>query len=95
MHMHRRQNGQEGFVPANYVKETAPAQVKKVTRKTELVNVPVMVKRKKIEKRYVFCVRICTTIDLLLDGVLLFTFPIRLGCTYMCICSAPFLSMQC
>ena len=50
----RRQNGQEGFVPANYVKETAPAKIKKVTTKKGVVNVPVKVKRKRTEKRYVF-----------------------------------------
>lgn len=47
----RRQNGQEGFVPANYVREIEPTKVKKVTKVKEVVNVPVKVKRKKVEKR--------------------------------------------
>ena len=48
----RRKNGQEGFIPANYVKEIDPAKVKKVVKKKEMVNVPVKVKRTRIEKRY-------------------------------------------
>ena len=53
LYIGRRQNGQEKFVPANYVKETAPAKIKKVTTKKEVVNVPVKVKRKRTEKRHV------------------------------------------
>ena len=47
----RRQNGQEGFVPGNYVKEVEPKKVTKVTKKKEMVKMPVRVKKKKIEKR--------------------------------------------
>jgi len=47
----RRSNGQEGFVPANYVREVEPTKVKKLTKVKEVVNVPVKVKRKKIERR--------------------------------------------
>ena len=51
---YRRVNGQEGFVPASYVKEEPePVKVKKVIKKKELVNVPVKVQKKRIEKRYV------------------------------------------
>ena len=38
-------------MPASYVKEDEPVKVKKVIKKKELVNVPVMVKKKKMEKR--------------------------------------------
>ena len=51
--IYRRQNGQEGLVPANYMKETAPAKIKKVITKKEVMNVPVKVKRKRTEKRHV------------------------------------------
>ncbi len=51
--MLRRTNGQEGFVPANYVKDIEPAKVKKVTKKKEMISVPAKVIRKKIEKRKV------------------------------------------
>lgn len=47
----RRSNGQEGFVPANYVREVEPTKVKKLTKVKEVVNVPVKVKRKKVERR--------------------------------------------
>ena len=47
----RRQHGQEGFVPASYVKEDEPVKVKKVIKKKELVNVPVKVQKTRIEKR--------------------------------------------
>lgn len=47
----RRKNGQEGFIPANYVKEIEPAKVKKVVKKKERISVPVKVKKTKIEKR--------------------------------------------
>ena len=53
----RRQNGQEGFVPANYVREIEPTKVKKVTKVKEVVNVPVKVKRKKVEKRSAIIVK--------------------------------------
>ncbi len=49
----RRTNGQEGFVPANYVRDIEPAKVKKATKKKEMVSVPVKVVKKKIEKRKV------------------------------------------
>ena len=49
----RRKNGQEGFIPANYVKEIEPAKVKKVAKKKEIVKVPVKVKKTRIEKRYI------------------------------------------
>ena len=47
----RRGNGQEGFVPANYVKEVEPAVIKKVSKRKEMVSVPVTVTRKKTERR--------------------------------------------
>lgn len=47
----RRQNGQEGFVPSNYVKEVDPVRVKKVTKKKEVVSMPVKVKRRRTEKK--------------------------------------------
>lgn len=49
----RRQNGQEGFVPANYVKEVEPLKTVKKVRRKEMVSVPVKVKRKKMERRRV------------------------------------------
>ena len=52
MFVPRRLHGQEGFVPASYVKEhDEPIKVKKVIKKKELVNVPVKVQKKRIEKR--------------------------------------------
>ena len=39
-------------MPASYVKEDEPVMVKKVVKKKELVNVPVKVQKKRIEKRY-------------------------------------------
>lgn len=33
----RKANGQEGYVPANYVKEITPKVIKKVIKKTETV----------------------------------------------------------
>ena len=48
---HRRKNGQEGFIPANYVKEIEPAKVKKVVKKKELVSLPVKVRKTRIEKK--------------------------------------------
>ena len=47
----RRKNGQEGFIPANYVKEIEPSKVKKVVKKKEMINVPVKVKKTRIERR--------------------------------------------
>lgn len=47
----RRLHGQAGFVPASYVKEDEPMMVKKAIKKKELVNVPVKVQKKRIEKR--------------------------------------------
>ena len=41
--MCRRQNGQEGFVPANYVKEVEPLKTTKTAKKKEMVSVPVKV----------------------------------------------------
>lgn len=52
IHHCRRKNGQEGFIPANYVKEMEPAKVKKVVKKKEMISVPVKVKKTRIEKRY-------------------------------------------
>ena len=49
----RRENGQEGYVPANYMQEAEPAKVSKVTKQKEMMMVPVKVKRKKMEKRKV------------------------------------------
>lgn len=49
--INRRQNGQEGFVPSNYVKEVDPVKVKKVTKKKEVVSMPVKVRRKRTEKK--------------------------------------------
>lgn len=40
-------------MPANYVKDIEPAKVQKVTKKKEMVSVPVKVVKKKIEKRKV------------------------------------------
>ena len=48
---YRRQNGQEGFVPANYVKEVEPLKTTKTIRQKEMVSVPVKIKRKRLEKR--------------------------------------------
>ena len=48
----RRQRGQEGFVPASYMQEIEPTKVKKLVKKKELVNVPVKVTKKKMEKRW-------------------------------------------
>ena len=39
----RRQNGQEGFVPANYVKEAEPLKTTKTVKRKEMVSVPVKV----------------------------------------------------
>ena len=39
----RRQNGQEGFVPANYVKEVEPLKTTKMVKKKEMVSIPVKV----------------------------------------------------
>ena len=41
--IHRRQNGQEGFVPANYVKEVDPLKTTKTVKRKEMVSVPVKV----------------------------------------------------
>ena len=41
---YRRQNGQEGFVPANYVKEVEPLVTTKTVRRKEMVSVPVKVR---------------------------------------------------
>ena len=50
--MIRRGNGQQGYVPANYVKEIEPAIVTQKVKKTVVEEVPVVVKRKqKVKKR--------------------------------------------
>ena len=41
--IYRRQNGQEGFVPANYVKEVEPLKMTKKVKRKEMVSVPVKV----------------------------------------------------
>ncbi len=50
-YFYRRINGQEGFVPASYVKEIEPTKVKKIIKKKETVTVPIKVTKKRIEKR--------------------------------------------
>ncbi len=48
----RRGNGQQGYVPANYVKEIEPATVTQKVKKTVIEEVPVIVKKKeKVKKR--------------------------------------------
>ena len=51
--IYRRQNGQEGFVPANYVQEIEPLKVKEAVKQKQVEMVPVKIKKKKIEKRSV------------------------------------------
>ena len=48
----RRGNGQQGYVPANYVKEIEPATVTQRVKKTVIEEVPVTMKRtKKVPRR--------------------------------------------
>ncbi len=47
----RRGNGQQGFVPANYVKEIEPAVVTQKVKKTVIEEVPVVKKIKEKVKR--------------------------------------------
>ena len=49
----RRPNGQEGFVPVNYVKEVEPAVIRNITKKKVTKLVTVTVKKKKTEQRKV------------------------------------------
>ena len=49
----RRGSGQQGYVPANYVKEIEPANVKKKVIKKVMEEVPVNVKKKHMVKRRV------------------------------------------
>ena len=45
----RRPNGQEGFVPRNYVKEVEPAVIKNVTKKKVIKPVKVKLRKKRTE----------------------------------------------
>ena len=47
----RRPNGQEGFVPKNYVKEVEPAVIKNVTKKKVIKPVKVKLRKKRMEKQ--------------------------------------------
>ena len=62
----RRKNGQEGFIPANYVKEIEPSKMKKVVKKKEMINVPVKVKKTRIEKRYTIIIGNISIVNLAL-----------------------------
>ena len=65
-------------MPASYVKEhEEPVKVKKVIKKKELVNVPVKVQKKRIEKRYM---EIRTLACSMLLNILLYTSPHLLSC---------------
>ena len=47
----RRGNGQQGFVPANYVREIEPAKITQKVTKTVMEKVPVKVKKRQVVKR--------------------------------------------
>ncbi|XP_065894234.1 spectrin beta chain, non-erythrocytic 1-like isoform X3 [Dysidea avara] len=49
----RRPNGQEGFVPVNYVKEVEPAVIRNITKKKVTRPVKVKLRKKKTEQRKV------------------------------------------
>lgn len=49
----RRPNGQEGFVPRNYVKEIEPAVIKNVMKKKVMKPEKVKVRKKRMEKQRV------------------------------------------
>ena len=49
----RRPNGQEGFVPRNYVKEIEPAMIKTVAKKKVMKPEKVKMRKKKTEKQRV------------------------------------------
>ena len=51
--LHRRPNGQEGFVPVNYVKEVEPAVIRNITKKKVTRPVKVKLRKKKTEQRKV------------------------------------------
>ena len=72
----RRKNGQEGFIPANYVKEIEPSKVKKVVKKKEMINVPVKVKKTRIEKRYT---KIIGNISIIVNLALLYAIKLLLA----------------
>ena len=50
---YRRGNGQQGYVPANYVKDIEPATVMKKVKKKVIENVPVKTKKTQVVKRRV------------------------------------------
>lgn len=50
-HALRRGNGQQGYVPANYVKDIEPGLVKTKVMKKVIEEVPVKVKEKQVVKR--------------------------------------------
>ena len=47
----RRPNGQEGFVPKNYVKEIEPAVIKNVTKRKVMKPEKVKLRKKRTEKQ--------------------------------------------
>lgn len=47
----KRGNGQQGFVPANYVREIEPAKITQKVTKTVMEEVPVKVKKRQVVKR--------------------------------------------
>ena len=47
----RRANGQTGYVPSNYVRETEPAKVIKKVKKVVVEEVPVTIKKRQIVRR--------------------------------------------
>ena len=49
----RRPNGQEGFVPKNYVKEIEPAVIKNVTKKKVMKPEKVKLRKKRTERQRV------------------------------------------
>ena len=51
VYVHRRPNGQEGFVPVNYVKEVEPAVIRNITKKKVVKPVKVKLRKKRIEQR--------------------------------------------
>ena len=63
----RRPNGQEGFVPKNYVKEIEPVIIKTVTKKKVIKPEKVKMRKKRTEKQRVpktfrrsaLCMHIC------------------------------------
>ena len=51
VYVHRRPNGQKGFVPVDYVKEVESAVIRTITKKKVAKPVKVKFRKKRIEQR--------------------------------------------